>query len=183
MEPSSNMSATDRITARKITSCVGGGSQGSGFSPGLRGRRPPRRSDTTKETFSSKVYVSDFRRQLQRALSLSSFETEDTHRTPKSSAGDTTEDQLSSHSENDGSSVHSDGVAHSHKAHIDPGLFSNARDVEKIEGWIDLPEDRDMIALECVAELDVRMKNVESSMNNQECLNELVRGDLASILS
>ncbi|KAF7631454.1 hypothetical protein AFLA_012311 [Aspergillus flavus NRRL3357] len=95
--------------------------------------------------------------QLQRALSLSSFETEDTHSTPKSSAGDTTEDQISIHSENDGSSVHSDLVAHSHEAHIDPGLFSTARDVEKIE--------------------DVRMKNVESSMNNQECLNELAASE------
>ncbi|KAE8308082.1 hypothetical protein BDV41DRAFT_581762 [Aspergillus transmontanensis] len=128
-----------------------------------------------KSTYSARR--PDFRRQLQRALSLSSFETEDTHSTPKSSVGDTTEDQLSIHQENDGSSVYSDGVGHSHEAQIDPGLFSTARDVEKIEGQIDLPEDRNMIALKCVAE------NVESSMNNQESLNKLVRGDLANILS
>ncbi|KAK6837057.1 hypothetical protein RU639_001472 [Aspergillus parasiticus] len=103
-----------------------------------------------KSTYSARR--PDFRRQLQRALSLSSFETEDTHSTPKSSVGDTTEDQLSIHQENDGSSVHSDGVGHSHEAQIDPELFSTARDVEKIEGQIDLPEDRNMIALECIAE-------------------------------
>ncbi|KAJ5483820.1 hypothetical protein N7539_006020 [Penicillium diatomitis] len=125
----------------------------------------------------------DFRRQLQRALSLSSFETEETHSTSKSSTGDTTEDQLSIHSENDGSSVQSGSVGGNHEAQIDPALFLTARDVEKIEGQRDLPKDRDMIALECVAELDVRMKNVESSMNNQESLNEVVRSDLANILS
>ncbi|OKP14893.1 hypothetical protein PENSUB_5290 [Penicillium subrubescens] len=128
-----------------------------------------------KSTYSARR--PDFRRQLQRALSLSSFETEDTRSASKSSAGDTTEDQLSIHSENDGSSVQSGSVGRNHEAQIDPALFSTARDVEKIEGQRDLPEDRDLIALECVAE------NVESSMNNQESLNEVVRGDLANILS
>lgn len=103
-----------------------------------------------KSTYSARR--PDFRRQLQRALSLSSFETEDTHSASKSSAGDTTEDQLSIHSENDGSSVQSGSVGRNHEAQIDPALFSTARDVEKIEGQRDLPEDRDLIALECVAE-------------------------------
>lgn len=103
-----------------------------------------------KSTYSARR--PDFRRQLQRALSLSSFETEDTRSASKSSAGDTTEDQLSIHSENDGSSVQSGSVGRNHEAQIDPALFSTARDVEKIEGQRDLPEDRDMIALECVAE-------------------------------
>jgi hypothetical protein len=48
--------------------------------------------------------------------------------------------------------VRSDSVGRSHEAQVDPALFSTARDVEKIEGQRDLPEDRDMIALECVAE-------------------------------
>ncbi|KAJ5904655.1 uncharacterized protein N7473_001571 [Penicillium subrubescens] len=128
-----------------------------------------------KSTYSARR--PDFRRQLQRALSLSSFETEDTQSVSKLSAGNTTEDQRSIHSENDGSSVQSGSVGRNHEAQIDPALFSTARDVEKIEGQRDLPEDRDMIALECVAE------NVESSMNNQESLNEVVRSDLANILS
>jgi hypothetical protein len=54
--------------------------------------------------------------------------------------------------ENDESSVHSDSVGRSHEAQIDPVLFSTAQDVEKIAGQADLPEDRDMIALEYVAE-------------------------------
>ncbi|CEJ62600.1 hypothetical protein PMG11_11097 [Penicillium brasilianum] len=128
-----------------------------------------------KSTYSARR--PDFRRQLQRALSLSSLETEETHSASKSSAGDTTEDQLSIHSENDGSSAQSGSVGCNHEAQIDPALFSTARDVEKIEGRRDLPEDRDLIALECVAEI------VESSMNNQESLNEVVRSDLANILS
>jgi hypothetical protein len=48
--------------------------------------------------------------------------------------------------------VQSDSVGRSHEAQIDPALFSTARDVEKFEGQTDLPEDRDMIALEGVAE-------------------------------
>jgi hypothetical protein len=56
------------------------------------------------------------------------------------------------HSENDGSSAQSGSVGRNHEAQIDPALFSTARDVEKTEGRRDLPEDRDLIALECVAE-------------------------------
>jgi hypothetical protein len=48
--------------------------------------------------------------------------------------------------------VQSGSVGGNHEAQIDPALFSTARDVEKIEGQRDMPEDRDMIALECVAE-------------------------------
>jgi hypothetical protein len=48
--------------------------------------------------------------------------------------------------------VQSGSVDRNHEAQIDPALFSIARDVEKIEGQRDLPEDRDLIALECVAE-------------------------------
>lgn len=57
----------------------------------------------------------NFRRQLQRALSLSSFETEDTQSTSKLSTGDTTEDQQSVLSESDRSNVHSDNVGHTYE--------------------------------------------------------------------
>ncbi|KAJ5900385.1 uncharacterized protein N7473_004455 [Penicillium subrubescens] len=85
----------------------------------------------------------DFRRQLQCALSLSSFETEEQY----------------------------DSIGHSYEDQIDPALFPTTQTAEKIEEQTDLLRDRDMIALECVAELGVRMKNVEDSMNNQENVN------------
>jgi hypothetical protein len=48
--------------------------------------------------------------------------------------------------------VDSDSVGRSHEDQIDPALYSTARNVENIEDQADLPRDRDMIALECVAE-------------------------------
>jgi hypothetical protein len=48
--------------------------------------------------------------------------------------------------------VQSGSVGGNHEAQIDPALFSTAPDVEKIEGQRGLPEDRNLIALECVAE-------------------------------
>lgn len=94
----------------------------------------------------------DFRKQLQRALSLSSFETEDTHSTSNLSTGDTTEDQQSVLSESDRSNVHRDSVGHKYEDQIDPALFPSAQTAENVEEQTDLPRDRDMIALECVAE-------------------------------
>jgi hypothetical protein len=93
----------------------------------------------------------DFRRQLQRALSLSSFET-DSQSTSKLSTGDTTEDQESVLSGSDRSNVHSDHVGHTHEDQIDLALFAAAPMEENSEEQTGLPGDRDMIALECVAE-------------------------------
>jgi hypothetical protein len=97
----------------------------------------------------------DFRRQLQRALSLSSFETDDSQSTSKLSTGDTTEDQESVLSGSDRSNVHSqsDGhTNHTHEVKIDPALFATAPMEENTGEQPGLPSDRDMIALECVAE-------------------------------
>jgi hypothetical protein len=94
----------------------------------------------------------DFRKQLQRALSLSSSESEDIHGAPKSSTGDTTEDQQSVLSKSHGSSVHSDSVDPTYDKQIDPELFPTAQTAGNFEQVTDLPRDRDMIALECVAE-------------------------------
>lgn len=94
----------------------------------------------------------NFRRQLQRALSLSSFETEDTQSASKLSTGDTTEDQQSVLSESDRSNVPSDSVGHTYEDQIDPALFPIAQMAENPEEQTSLPRDRDMIALECVAE-------------------------------
>jgi hypothetical protein len=97
----------------------------------------------------------EFRRQLQRALSLSSFETDDSQSTSKLSTGDTTEYQESVLSGSDRSNVHSHSDGHTHHTHeveIDPGLFATAPTEENTGEQPGLPSDRDMIALECVAE-------------------------------
>jgi hypothetical protein len=94
----------------------------------------------------------DFRKQLQRALSLSSFESEKTHSASEISIGDTTEDQHSMLSKSAESSVHSDSVGHTYENQIGPGLPPVAQMAENLEPGTDLPKDRDMIALKCVAE-------------------------------
>jgi hypothetical protein len=50
------------------------------------------------------------------------------------------------------SSVHSDSVGHAYEKHTGPELSPVAQMAENIEPGTDLPKDRDMIALECVAE-------------------------------
>jgi hypothetical protein len=49
-------------------------------------------------------------------------------------------------------SVRSDSVGDTYEKHIDPELFPAAQMTEHIEQVTDLPKDRDMVALECVAE-------------------------------
>jgi hypothetical protein len=48
--------------------------------------------------------------------------------------------------------VHSDSVGHTYDDQIDPALFPTAQMAENPEEQTGLPRDRDMIALECVAE-------------------------------
>jgi hypothetical protein len=80
------------------------------------------------------------------------FETEDTQSTSKLSTGDTTEDQQSVLSESDRSNVHSDNVGHTYEDQIDPAWFPTAQMAGNPEEQRGLPRDRDVIALECVAE-------------------------------
>ena len=94
----------------------------------------------------------DFRKQLQRALSLSSFESEETHSASEISIGDTAEDQHSMLSKSAESSVHSDSASHTYQKQIGPELPSVAQMAENVELGADLPKDRDVIALKCVAE-------------------------------
>jgi hypothetical protein len=94
----------------------------------------------------------DFRKQLQHALSLSSFESEETHSASEISIGDTTEDQHSMLSKSAESSVHSDSVGHTYENQIGPDLPPLAQLAENLEPGRDLPKDRDMIALKYVAE-------------------------------
>jgi hypothetical protein len=94
----------------------------------------------------------DFRKQLQRALSLSSFESDETHSASEISIGDTTEDQHSMVSKSAESSVHSDSASHTYENQIGPESPSVAQMADNVELGADLPNDRDMIALKCVAE-------------------------------
>ncbi|OKO97717.1 hypothetical protein PENSUB_9897 [Penicillium subrubescens] len=78
----------------------------------------------------------DFRKQLQRALSLSSFESDETHSASEISIGNTTEDQHSMVSKSAESSVHSDSASHTYENQIGPELPSVAQMAEIVE----LPE-------------------------------------------
>jgi hypothetical protein len=83
---------------------------------------------------------------------LSSSESEDTQGALESSTGDTTEDQQTVLSKSDGSSVPRDSVGPTYEKQIDPELLPTAHTADNVEQVTDLQRDRDMIALECVAE-------------------------------
>ncbi|KAJ5051329.1 hypothetical protein NUH16_003468 [Penicillium rubens] len=103
----------------------------------------------------------DFRSRLQRALSLSSLESEDTG-SVCSATEDTIGDESPSQEENDsGDQQNSDAADESEQ--------------EALSG------DSNTVALECLTELDNRMGSIERLSYDQVIWNETVRNDLADI--
>jgi hypothetical protein len=95
-----------------------------------------------------------FRSRLQRALSLSSSGSEDIWSPPRSTAGDTTEDE-SSFQENGSFDNHRNGIAADDDQESPPHTWSmGPRPEEELEqpGQANLSEDCNMIALQCAAE-------------------------------
>ncbi|KAJ5626386.1 hypothetical protein N7510_002695 [Penicillium lagena] len=127
-----------------------------------------------------------FRSRLQCALSLTSSESEDNRSLSRSAAGDATENEFSIQEEDDCSgNQQRNSLADGSEEEVPPDWsveFRNGNERE-IPPLPDLSGDCNMIAFECVAELDVRMKSMENSLNSQSSWNETVRNDLAGILN
>jgi hypothetical protein len=96
----------------------------------------------------------DFRRRLQRALSLSSLESEDTGGVSSSATDDTTGDESPSQEENDsGDQQNSDAADESEQeaARQRSTAFGHETDLE-IRGQTRLSGDSNTVALECLTE-------------------------------
>ncbi|CAG8147855.1 unnamed protein product [Penicillium salamii] len=120
----------------------------------------------------------DFRSRLQRALSLSSSESEKMSSSSPSEAGDTTEDEVlpngkdpSDEQENGSSANESEETQRERRM-----KRKNERDMEKPE-QTPFDGEGNAVALECVAE------SIESSSYAQSTCNETVRNDLADIFA
>ncbi|OGE47476.1 hypothetical protein PENARI_c043G10483, partial [Penicillium arizonense] len=124
-----------------------------------------------------------FRRRLQRALSLSSSGSEDIWIPPRSAAGDTTEDECSK--EDDSFGNHRNGMAadDGQESLLHTCSTSPRPDEELEQPGQDLSENCNMIAFQCLAELDVRTKSMQNSLNNQNSWIGNIRSDLEEIRS
>ncbi|CAI7621241.1 unnamed protein product [Penicillium viridicatum] len=125
----------------------------------------------------------DFRRRLQRALSLSSLDTEDTG-SVCSATEDRTGDESPSQEENDsGDQQNSDAADESEQeaARQRRTVFGHETDLE-IRGQTQLSGDSNTVALECLTELHNRMGSIERLSHDQGAWNEDVRNDLVDIL-
>ncbi|CAG8002252.1 unnamed protein product [Penicillium salamii] len=126
----------------------------------------------------------DFRSRLQRALSLSSLESEDTGSVSSSATEDTTGDESPSQEENDsGDQQNSDAADESEQeaARQRRTVFGHETDLE-IRGQTQLSGDSNTVALECLTELDNRMGSIERSSHDQATWNKTIRNDLVDIL-
>ncbi|KZN87886.1 hypothetical protein EN45_064470 [Penicillium chrysogenum] len=126
----------------------------------------------------------DFRSRLQRALSLSSLESEDTGSVSSTATGDTTSDESPSQEEYDsGDQENSDAADESEQeaTRQQRTVFGHETDLE-IRGQTQLSGDSNTVALERLTELDNRMGSIERSSHDQATWNETIRNDLVDIL-
>ncbi|KAJ5215227.1 uncharacterized protein N7498_001634 [Penicillium cinerascens] len=144
-----------------------------------------------------------FRSRLQRALSLSSSESEG-HRSPSRSAADDTTEEEEYHQEENDFPSHQRGDSPVGSIEEDaPHDWNTGRDLQKeleIPRQSDVSGNCNMIAFQCIAELDTRMKSVmlpseakyianiifrslQNSLSNQTNWNETIRSDLEEIRS
>ncbi|KAJ5038488.1 hypothetical protein EN45_042630 [Penicillium chrysogenum] len=120
----------------------------------------------------------DFRSRLQRALSLSSLESEDTGSVSSTATGDTTSDESPSQEEYDsGDQENSDAADESEQeaTRQQRTVFGHETDLG-IRGQTQLSGDSNTVALECLTE------SIERLSHDQGAWNEAVRNDLVDIL-
>ncbi|KAI3093932.1 hypothetical protein CBS147333_10055 [Penicillium roqueforti] len=128
----------------------------------------------------------NFRSRLQRALSLSSSESEDTQIPSRPGTGDTTEGESSLQDEIDccDDQENSNSADESEKKAPRERRIKSRRELDlEMPGQTELAADMNTVTLECVAELDIRMKSIESSSYDQSTCNGTVRNDLADIIA
>ncbi|KAJ5300116.1 hypothetical protein PENANT_c107G03825 [Penicillium antarcticum] len=119
----------------------------------------------------------NFRSRLQRALSLSSSESEDTGSPSRSATGDTTEDDSSFQEEHD--CVDQDNSTSADESEQQAvrqrkSVFGHQMGLEP-RGQTQLSGDGNSVALECLTE------SIERSSQGQATWNETIRNDLADI--
>ncbi|CAG8210968.1 unnamed protein product, partial [Penicillium nalgiovense] len=119
----------------------------------------------------------DFRSRLQRALSLSSLESEDTGSVSSSATGDTTRDESPQEENDSGDQENSDAADESEQEATRQRrtVFGHETDLE-IRGQTQLSGDSNTVALECLTE------SIERSSHDQATWNETIRNDLVDIL-
>ncbi|OGE46595.1 hypothetical protein PENARI_c172G06730 [Penicillium arizonense] len=125
----------------------------------------------------------NFRSRLQRALSLSSSESEDTGSPSRSATGDTTEDESTFQEEHDSGDQDNSTSAdetEQEAARQRKTVFGHVTDLET-RGETQLSGDSNSVALKCLTELDNRMRSIERSSHDQATWNETIRNDLADI--
>ncbi|OGE46860.1 hypothetical protein PENARI_c097G08980 [Penicillium arizonense] len=125
----------------------------------------------------------NFRSRLQRALSLSPSESEDTGSPSRSATGDTTEDESTFQEEHDsGDQDNSTSAEESEQEAVRQRktVCGHQSDLEP-RRQTQLSGDGNSVALECLTELDNRMRSIERSSQGQATWNETIRNDLADI--
>ncbi|CAG8192546.1 unnamed protein product [Penicillium nalgiovense] len=125
----------------------------------------------------------DFRSRLQRALSLSSLESEDTGSVSSSATGDTTRDESPQEKNDSGDQENStsDDESEQETAQQRRTVFGHETDLD-IRGQTQPCGDSNTVALECLTELHNRMGSIERLSHDQGAWNEAVRNDLVDIL-
>ncbi|CAG7938695.1 unnamed protein product [Penicillium salamii] len=142
-----------------------------------------------------------FRSRLQRALSLSSSESEDIRSPSRSAAGDTTEDEASFQENDSFGNDRSGSLADDGQEYPSQNRSMSPRPENELElpRQDDLSGDCSMIAFQCVADLDIRTKlvvrptgkeqrltfsrSMQKSLDNQNSWMATIRSDLDDIRS
>ncbi|KAJ5033234.1 hypothetical protein NUH16_003150 [Penicillium rubens] len=126
-----------------------------------------------------------FRSRLQRALSLSSSESEDIRSPSRSAVGDTTEDEASFQENDSFGNDRSGSLADDGQEYPSQNRSMSPRPENELElpRQDDLSGDCSMIAFQCVADLDIRTKSMQKSLDNQNSWMATIRSDLDDIRS
>ncbi|CAG8214254.1 unnamed protein product [Penicillium nalgiovense] len=124
-----------------------------------------------------------FRSRLQRELSLSFLESEDTGSVSGSATGDTTRDESPQEENDSGDQKNStsDDDSEQETAQQRRTVFGHETD-QDIRGQTLPSGDSNMVALGCLTELHNRMGSIERLPHDQGAWNEAVRNDLVDML-
>ncbi|KAJ5982746.1 hypothetical protein N7451_012846 [Penicillium sp. IBT 35674x] len=125
----------------------------------------------------------DFRRRLERALSLSPSDSDSAHGSSSSAEGDTTETE--SLAENDFPDLQRETNLFgsiSQDATEDRIQREDVGRERNIAGESETPDNRIMIAFQCISELDTRVKSIQSSLSNVADKTGTICSDLDDIV-
>ncbi|KAJ5751571.1 hypothetical protein N7520_008488 [Penicillium odoratum] len=125
----------------------------------------------------------DFRRRLERALSLSPSDSDSSQDSSSSAEGDTTE--IESCEENNFPSLQRETTLVRSIPQDATEDWIQREDVEREQifgGESPTPDNRVMIAFQCISELDTRVKSIQSSLSTLADKTGTIRSDLDDIV-